>query len=59
MAKSELQEILKIFSDGSSFGDPDAQLNAEQRLQVLVQWSSKKSQRDSTGSPFFKLLSGY
>jgi hypothetical protein len=34
--RSELQELLDMFADGSGFGDPEARRNAEQRLQVLL-----------------------
>jgi hypothetical protein len=36
MKRSEMQELLEMFADGSGFGDPDARRNAEQRLQLLL-----------------------
>lgn len=42
MARNELQELLNMFSDGSGFGDPDARLNAEQRLQILLAKEQQK-----------------
>jgi hypothetical protein len=49
MARNELQEMLSIFSEGSGFGDPDARLNAEQRLQVLVAMEQQKIAKRLTG----------
>ena len=36
MAQNEIQELLDQFREGNGFGDPDARLNAEHRLQVLL-----------------------
>lgn len=36
MAKKEIQELLDRVADGSGYGDPDARLNDDRRLQVLL-----------------------
>lgn len=43
MARNEIQELLRMFADGSGFGDPDARRNAEQRLQVLLAREQQKT----------------
>lgn len=42
MARNEIQELLRMFEDGSGFGDPDARRNAEQRLQALLAKEQQK-----------------
>jgi hypothetical protein len=36
MARKDIQELLNKVADGSSYGDPDARLNDDRRLQVLL-----------------------
>ena len=36
MAKGELQEVLEMFAEGNSFGDPEERRNAELRLQAAL-----------------------
>ena len=35
-SKSELEELLKRTEPGSGYGDPDARLNDDRRIQVLL-----------------------
>ena len=34
--KDELQELLDRVADGSGYGDPDARLNDDRRMQILI-----------------------
>lgn len=36
MPNDEIQELLDRVADGSGYGDPDARLNDDRRLQVLL-----------------------
>lgn len=36
MKENEREDMMKLLSDGSGFGDPEARRNAELRLQVLL-----------------------
>ena len=58
MARNEIQELLKMFADGSGFGDPDARRNAEQRLQVLLAQEQQKTAARMNWLTFFLVVVG-
>jgi len=41
--KEEIEELLDRVSDGSGYGDPDARLNDDRKLQVLLTREVKES----------------
>lgn len=53
MCGEEIPDLLRLFADGSGFGDPDARRNAELRLQVLL---AKESQRTASRLNWLTLL---
>ncbi len=58
MAQNEIQELLDQFREGSGFGDPDARLNAEQRLQVLLAREQQKIGTRLNWLTFFLVVVG-
>ncbi len=43
MVKSELENVLEMFADGTGFGDPEARRNAEIQLQVALARQQEKT----------------
>jgi hypothetical protein len=39
----ELAELIRLFDDGSGFGDPDARRNAETRMQIVIARQQRKT----------------
>lgn len=58
MAQNEIQELLDQFREGNGFGDPDARLNAEQRLQVLLAREQQKIGTRLNWLTFFLVVVG-
>lgn len=42
MIKKDIQELLDRVADGSGYGDPDARLNDDRKLQVLLAQEQSK-----------------
>lgn len=42
MVKKDIQELLDRVADGSGYGDPDARLNDDRKLQVLLAQEQSK-----------------
>lgn len=43
MANKDIQELLDRVADGSGYGDPDARLNDDRRLQILLAQEQSKT----------------
>ena len=58
MPQKELENLLKMFQDGSGFGDPGARRNAEQKLQYLVAKEQQKAASKLNVLTFFLVVVG-
>ena len=58
MPQTELENLIKMFQDGSGFGDPDARRNAEQKLQYLVAKEQQKTASKLNVLTFFLVVVG-
>ncbi|MFA4917146.1 MAG: hypothetical protein WC560_10810 [Syntrophales bacterium] len=58
MAKKEIQELLDRVADGSGYGDPDARLNDDRKLQVLLAQEQSKIGTRLNWLTFFLVLVG-
>jgi len=58
MPQKELTNLLKMFEDGSGFGDPEARRNAEQRLQYLLAKEQQKTASKLNILTFFLVVVG-
>lgn len=43
MAKRDIQELLDRVADGNGYGDPDARLNDDRKLQILLAQEQSKT----------------
>ena len=43
MANKDIRELLDRVADGSGYGDPDARLNDDRRLQILLAQEQSKT----------------
>jgi hypothetical protein len=43
MANKDIQELLDRVADGSGYGDPDARLNDDRQLQILLAQEQSKA----------------
>lgn len=58
MAKSEIQDLLDTFADGSGYGDPEARRNAELKLQVLLAKDQQRISSRLNWLTFFLVVAG-
>jgi hypothetical protein len=58
MPEKELANLLKMFEDGSGFGDQEARRNAEQRLQCLLAKEQQKTSSKLNVLTFFLVVVG-
>jgi hypothetical protein len=58
MAKKDIQELLDRVADGSGYGDPDARLNDDRKLQVLLAQESFKTATRLNWLTFFLVVVG-
>ena len=58
MAKKDIQELLDRVADGSGYGDPDARLNDDRKLQVLLAQEQSKIGTRLNWLTFFLVVVG-
>ena len=58
MAKKDIQELLDRVADGNGYGDPDARLNDDRKLQVLLAQEQSKIGNRLNWLTFFLVLVG-
>ncbi len=58
MAKKDIQELLDRVADGSGYGDPDARLNDDRKLQVFLAQEQSKIGTRLNWLTFFLVLVG-
>lgn len=58
MVKRDIQELLDRVADGSGYGDPDARLNDDRKLQVLLAQEQSKIGIRLNWLTFFLVLVG-
>ena len=58
MVKKDIQELLDRVADGSGYGDPDARLNDDRKLQVLLAQEQSKIGNRLNWLTFFLVLVG-
>lgn len=58
MAKKDIQELLDRVADGNGYGDPDARLNDDRRLQILLAQEQSKMGTRLNWLTFFLVVVG-
>ena len=58
MAKKDIQELLDRVADGCGYGDPDARLNDDRKLQVLLAQEQSKIGTKLNWLTFFLVIVG-
>ena len=58
MVKKDIQELLDRVADGSGYGDPDARLNDDRKLQVILAQEQSKIGNRLNWLTFFLVLVG-
>lgn len=58
MVKKDIQELLDRVAEGSGYGDPDARLNDDRKLQVLLAQEQSKIGTRLNWLTFFLVLVG-
>jgi len=58
MVKKDIQKLLDRVADGSGYGDPDARLNDDRKLQVLLAQEQSKIGTRLNWLTFFLVLVG-
>lgn len=58
MAKKDIQELLDRVADGTGYGDPDARLNDDRKLQVLLAQEQSKIGNRLNWLTFFLVVVG-
>ena len=58
MAKKDIQELLNRTDDGSGYGDPEARLNDDRKLQILLAQEQFKTATRLNWLTFFLVVVG-
>lgn len=58
MAKKDIQEFLDRVADGTGYGDPNARLNDDRRLQILLAQEQSKMGDRLNWLTFFSVVVG-
>ncbi len=58
MSKKEIQELLDRVADGTGYGDPDARLNDERKLQIFLAREQSKTGTRLNWLTFFLVIVG-
>ena len=58
MKNKDIQELLDRVADGNGYGDPDARLNDDRRLQVLLAQEQSKTGTKLNWLTFFLVIVG-
>ncbi len=59
MSQKELQELLERVAEGNGYGDPDARLNDDRKLQVLLAQEQQKIGARLNRLTFFLVIVGF
>lgn len=58
MANKDIQELLERVADGTGYGDPDARLNDERKLQIFLAQEQSKTGTRLNWLTFFLVVVG-
>ena len=58
MTKKDIQELLDSVADGNGYGDPEARLNDDRRLQILLAQEQSKTGTRLNWLTFFLVVVG-